>query len=73
MTYKLEPGLSRIISPIKLHLPGGEIKEFENGTEACAAVFDHKYVIREIRAVENVVEVKLEEMKMPMNGDETFF
>ena len=73
MTYKLEPGLSRIISPIKLHLPGGEIKEFENGTEACRAVFDHRYVVRKIRAVEGTVEIKLEEMEMPGNGEETFF
>ena len=50
----------------------GEIKEFENGTEACRVVFDHRYVVREIRAVENTVEIKLEEMEMP-GGEETFF
>ena len=72
MTYKLEPGVSRITSPIKLHLPGGEIKEFENGIEACRAVFDHRYVVWEIRAVENVVVVKLEEAEV-LNGEESFF
>ena len=72
MTYKLEPGVSRITSPIKLHLPGGEIKEFENGAAVCAAVFEKKYVVREIRAIENVVEVKLEEAA-ELNGEESFF
>ena len=70
MTYKLEPGLSRITSPIKLRLPGGKIKEFENGAAACAAVFDHRYVVREIRAVDGTVEITLKESAEP---NESFF
>ena len=73
MTYKLEPGLSRITSPIKLHLPGREIKEFENGAAICSDVFDHRYVVVEIRAAGDTIEIRLEEMEMPMNGEETFF
>ena len=72
MTYKLEPGLSRITSPIKLRLPGGKIKEFENGAAACAAVFDHRYVVREIRAAGDEIEIKLEEAAV-LDGEESFF
>ena len=72
MTYKLEPGLSRIVSPLILIFPDGGRMEFENGAAACAAVFDHRYVVREIRAAVDTIEIKVEEMEMP-GGEVTFF
>ena len=70
MTYKLEPGLARISSPIVLVMPDGERIEFENGSEIVEAVFDHRYVVGEIRAVNNEIEIILKEPDMP---DSTFF
>ena len=49
MTYKLEPGLSRITSPVRLIFPE-RTEEYENGTEACDAEFDKKWRVVELRA-----------------------
>ena len=76
MTYKLEPGLSRITSSVHLILPTGEIKEYRDGKAATEAVFDKRWKVTELRAVENTVEVIVEELKVPdVNpiGEETFF
>ncbi len=73
MTYKLEPGLSRITSRLVLIFPDGGKKEYENGAVACAAVFDKRWRVTEIRAAGNTIEIRVEEMDMPMNGEETFF
>lgn len=76
MTYKLEPGLARISSPIKLHLPGGEIKEYRDGMEIVEAVFDKRWKVTEMRASDGMIEAFVEEMKVPeVNpiGEETFF
>lgn len=72
MTYKLEPGLSRITSPVVLVFPD-HTESFSSGAEVCRVVLDKKWRVAEIRAVEGTVEIKLEEMEMPGNGDETFF
>lgn len=75
MTYKLDPSLEKIVSPVRLVM-GDETREFENGTAACKAVFDHRYVVAEIRAVEGTVEIGLEEADVPAVspiGEETFF
>ena len=72
MTYKLEPGLGRIMSPILLRFPD----EISSGEEACRAVYDRKYRVVEMRAVENTVEIRAEEMTTPLInpiGEETFF
>lgn len=76
MTYKLEPGLSRITSSVHLILPTGEIKEYRDGKAATEAMFDKRWKVAEMRAVENTVEVIVEELKVPdVNpiGEETFF
>lgn len=70
MTYKLEPGLSRITSPIILIFPGGEKTEYRNGEAAYAAVFDRKWKVAEIAAKENKIEISLEESDEP---DQSFF
>ena len=76
MTYKLEPGLGRITSPITLLFPDGHTASFSSGEEACRAVYDRKYRVVEMRAVENTVEIRVEEMTTPiinLVGEETFF
>ena len=75
LTYKLEPGLSRITSPVRLIFPE-RAEEYENGKEAVDDLFDKKWRVVELRARENVVEVVVEEMDVPaVNaiGEETFF
>lgn len=76
MTYKLEPGLGRIMSPILLCFPDGRTANYSSGEEACRAVYDRKYRVVEMRAVDNTVEIRVEEMPVPeINavGEETFF
>ena len=76
MTYKLEPGLARITSPIVLIFPNHTSLRYENGEEIVEAVFDKRWRVTEMRAAENTVEIRLEEMKVPeVNpiGEETFF
>ena len=78
MTYKLEPGLNRIISPVVIILPDGEKREYGSGVEACEDSFDHSYRVEEIRAVDGVIEIKLKLATTPdatnWTGEEqTFF
>ena len=76
LTYKLEPGLARITSPVCLLFPSGEKMEFENGEMACGAMFDKRWKVTEMRASDGVIEVVVEEMGVPpVNsiGEETFF
>lgn len=76
MTYKIEPGLGRIMSPILLRFPDGHTASFSSGEEACRAVYDRKYHVVEMRAVENTIEIRLELTAVPeINavGEETFF
>lgn len=72
MTYKLEPGLSRIVSPVVVVLPDGDKKEYGSGADACADTFNYSYRVDEIQAVDNVIEIKLSEVDS-LNSDETFF
>jgi len=76
MTYKLEPGLARISSPIVLILPTGEIKEYRDGKAATEAVLDKRWRVTELRAAGDSIEVVVEEAVVPdVNpiGEETFF
>ena len=61
MTYKLNPEIGKIESPVILCLPSGERRRYRNGMEVTEAVFDHKYLIESLRAVGDVVEVVLSE------------
>lgn len=77
MTYKLEPGLGRITSPTVLIFPDGHTQTFPSGEKVASATFDHRFRVTEIKAVENTVEIAIEEMAMPgvnWTGEEqTFF
>ena len=76
MTYKLEPGLARITSPVLLIFPDGKEQKFESGKKACDAVFDHRYHAVEILAEQNTVHIRLEEpaiLSMTWIGEEQSF
>ena len=77
MTYKLNPSIARITSPLILTLPDGSKREYENGEQAAEAVFDRHYVIDEISAVDSRIVISVTELKpMPTSwtGEEqTFF
>ena len=75
MTYKLEPGLARIISPVRLVMKD-EVREYRDGKEAADDLFNKKWKVTEIRAAEEKIEVVVEEMNVPVVdaiGEETFF
>ncbi len=61
MTYRLEPGLARITSPIHLILPDHTTRRFSSGEELIGSVFDKRYRVVEMRAAGDVVEVIVEE------------
>lgn len=65
MTYKLEPGLGRIVSPVTLLFPDGTTASFSSDKELCKMAFDRNYKVTEIRAVEDVVEIRLETVAVP--------
>lgn len=76
MTYKLEPGLSRITSSVHLILPTGEIKEYRDGKTVTEAMFDKRWKVTEMRASGDAIEVVVEEAVVPEIspiGEETFF
>ena len=65
MTYKLEPGLNRISSPVVLILPDGKHMKFENGKMVSQALFDRKYQAIEFKANSNDIEIVLKNVDSP--------
>lgn len=61
MTYKLNPTIAKIASPITL-VVDGERMEFENGKAAAEATFGCRYAVASIRAVGDMVEIELEQL-----------
>ena len=76
MTYKLNPELRLITSPVVLIFPGGARHEYKSGAAVAEKTFNEKYRIVKIRAVESVIEIELEPVITPVVnaiGEETFF
>ena len=78
MTHKLNPEIWKILSPLVLVFPDGTRQQYPDGHSAVAVVFDHKYVISTMHAVNDFIELKLVEQeapKMNWSGEEpsTFF
>ena len=69
MTYKIDPSIEKIKSSVVLVM-GEDRREFEDGAAACAAVFDRKWKAAKIAAIENKIEISLEESDEP---DQSFF
>lgn len=72
MTYKLNPALSVISSPVTLCFPNGSKQNYQNGKEVAEAIFDTGYTINAIKAEENTVVIILEKTLLPENGEGFF-
>lgn len=66
MTYKLNPEIRKIISPIVMIFPDGTKQQYESGKAAAYTVFDHKYTISTLCAVNDIIELKLVEQEAPI-------
>ena len=77
MTYKLNPEIGKIQSPVILILPDGERRKYINGAAVAEDVFDQRLLIDTVRAVGNTVEIKLTEPQMKastwIGEEQTFF
>ena len=77
MTYKLNPEIAKIVSPVILIFPDESRCMYSSGKEVTEAVFDEKYRIKTIRAKDDAVEIELmksEPMRSSWIGEEqTFF
>lgn len=76
MTYRMEPGLTRITSPIILHFPDNTTRRFSSGEDVVRETFDKRWKVTEIRAGDGEIELMVEEMTTPIInpiGEETFF
>ena len=60
MTYKLNPEIAKIVSPVVLIIDGAEII-CEDGAEAAEMTFEKYYVIETISARANAVFICLKE------------
>ena len=76
MTYKLNPELRLITSPVVLLFPNGARHSYTSGAAVADQVFNERYRVTEIRAAGDVVEIRLEPIITPVInaiGEETFF
>ena len=76
MTYKLNPAIAKITSPVTLIFPNGARHSYTSGAAVADKTFNEKYRVTEIRAAGDVVEIRLEPIITPaINaiGEETFF
>ena len=62
MTYKIDPNVKLIVSPVITVIDGKETL-YENGTALSEINFDKYYVITRITARDNTVVLELEENK----------
>lgn len=60
MTYRLNPEVKKIASPILL-LVDGESKEYPNGTALSELTFEKAYLISALTAKDGMIVVTLEE------------
>ena len=76
MTYKLNPAIAKITSPVTLIFPGGARHSYTSGAAVAEKTFNERYRVTEIRAAGDVVEIRLEPIITPVInaiGEETFF
>ena len=75
MTYKLNPIIEKVRSPVVLMLPS-EQREYRSGTEAAADTFASNYQIKSISAEESavvIVMVEAEVLSSTWIGEEQSF
>ena len=71
MTYKLDPVVEKIKSPVVLII-GDKKKSYESGKNAAEDVFDKRYVVESLRSAGEAIEVELK-IAPPLDGEESFF
>ena len=64
MTYKLNPEIGKIQSPVILIFPNGQRAEYASGAAVVEDTFDQMFVVEAVRAVMNTVEIKLAGQKI---------
>lgn len=65
MTYKLNPAIKKIVSPVVIVFEDGHRREFSDGKSAASAIFDKHYIVTCIKAINDVVELTITENKGP--------
>lgn len=76
MTYKLNPAIAKITSPVTLIFPNGTQHSYASGAAVAEKTFNERYRVTEIRAAGGVIEISLEPIITPVInaiGEETFF
>lgn len=61
MTYKINPIIEKIQSPVTIILPDDTTREYASGAEASKDTFDKNYVISSITAEDGTVVITLSE------------
>lgn len=61
MTYKLNPALNKIQSPVVLIFPEGNRQKYSNGAAVTDMAFDKKYLVASMIAINSSIEITLEE------------
>ncbi len=61
MTYKMNPEVEKILSPVKLLFENGESQMFESGKDLAKAVFDKHYNILSYEVKEQYLEIRVYE------------
>lgn len=61
MTYKLNPELRKIQSPVVLVLPDGSETDYPNGRALTEITFTTRYFVQHITARDNKVVISLQE------------
>lgn len=65
MTYKLNPEVKKITSPITIKFDGSDsVLNFANGVALAEADFDKNYLIDSISAKDNSIEITIRENDM---------
>lgn len=72
MTYKLDPSIEKIISPVILTYPNGWQQEFTDGKAVMEQNFSEKYSISSIRAKEHKVQIVIRTVDS-IDADISFF
>ena len=68
MTYKLDPLLEKIESPIAIILPNEKKIEYASGIQVCAETFGIKFGIKKITAESGRVVIELEEIRSQLDS-----
>lgn len=63
MTYRLNPAIEKIASPVIIVFPNGVEREYECGKSAAESSFDCRYCVSEVKARDSKIAIYLEEMK----------